>query len=111
MILLSVKSTKTLTSTAFYIKNIQQGSCDITTDKDWLLVQLAIHIIGNKLRKLLIITWQKILLVLFRIEINFQFTKAAQQLSQDSFLLEKQQNFRWFHGFALHYESVELTEN
>ena len=52
---------------------------------------MAIRIIGTKLRKLLIITWQKILLLFFRVEINFQFTISAQQLSQDSFLLEKQQ--------------------
>ena len=37
------------------------------------------------------ITRQKILLLLFRVEINFQSTKGAQQLSQDSFLLERQQ--------------------
>ena len=37
------------------------------------------------------ITRQKILLSLFRVEINFQSTKGAQQLSQDSFLLERQQ--------------------
>ena len=55
------------------------------------VIVMTIGIIGSKLRKLLIITWQKILLLFFRVEINFQFTNAAQQLIQDSFLLEKQQ--------------------
>ena len=72
LILLSVKSGKTLTSTAFYLKNSSRGH---------VILEL------RKLRKRLVITRQNIILSFFRAEINFQSTIAAQQLSQDSFLL------------------------
>ena len=65
--------------------------------------------IGTKLRKPRIINRQKILLSFFTVEINFQSTKAAQQLSQDSFSFERQQwlsdttiDKDWLYVLALH---------
>ena len=91
LILLSVKSGKTLTSTAFYLKNSSRGDVILELIEIGYqfcsIVQLAIRIIGTKLRKSLVITRQNIILSFFRAEINFQSTIAAQQLSQDSFLL------------------------
>ena len=57
LILLSVKSTKNVTTKAFYLKDKNRESRDTRIGRDWLiLVRLPIPGIRSKSRKLLIIS-------------------------------------------------------